>query len=80
MTDNRESELRQLVVFKLADEEFGADIGNVREIIRLPEITTVPTAPPTILGVINLRGDTIPILSLQRLFDLFRGGGNTLCQ
>ncbi len=68
MPDNRDSELRQLVVFRVAEEEFGADINNVREIIRLPGITSVPNAPSTILGVINLRGETIPILSLNRLF------------
>ena len=65
---NEISELKQLVVFQLENEEFGADINSVREIIRLPDITSVPTAPSTILGVINLRNETIPIISLRRLF------------
>ena len=68
MSDNGNSELRQFVVFRLGDEEFGADIINVREIIRLPEITSVPSTPSLILGVVNLRGEMIPILSLHRLF------------
>jgi len=55
-------------VFKLAGEEFGADIANVLEIIRLPEITSIPSTPSLILGVVNLRGEMIPILSLHRLF------------
>ncbi|MEE8353617.1 MAG: chemotaxis protein CheW, partial [Dehalococcoidales bacterium] len=46
----------QLVVFDLAAEFYGVDIGDVREIIRMQAITRVPGAPPFVEGVINLRG------------------------
>jgi len=60
----------KLVVFKLADEEFGAPINQVYEILRLVEITRVPRAPRFIEGVINLRGKVIPVLDLRRRFEL----------
>jgi purine-binding chemotaxis protein CheW len=60
----------KIVVFKLADEEFGAPIHQVHEILRLIEITRVPRAPRFIEGVINLRGKVIPVLDLRRRFDL----------
>lgn len=59
---------RQLVVFKLADEEYGAPIEQVREIIRFVSITAVPKAPESVLGVISLRGRVIPVVSLRKRF------------
>jgi len=49
----------QLVIFRLRDEEFGADIASVLEISRLLDITHIPEAPGFIEGVINLRGQVI---------------------
>jgi len=60
----------KLVVFRLGDEEFGAPISQVHEILRLVEITRVPRAPRFIEGIINLRGRIIPILDLRKRFDL----------
>jgi purine-binding chemotaxis protein CheW len=60
----------QLVVFTLGGEEYGVPINYVREIIRKPEITHMPNAPMFILGVINLRGQIIPIISLHTRFNL----------
>ncbi len=60
----------QLVVFTLGEEEYGVMIQYVKEIIRKPEITHLPNAPDFILGVINLRGEIIPILSLAGRFQL----------
>jgi purine-binding chemotaxis protein CheW len=60
----------KMVVFRLGDEEFGAPINQVHEILRLVEITRVPRAPKFIEGVINLRGRIIPIIDLRRRFDL----------
>jgi purine-binding chemotaxis protein CheW len=60
----------KVVIFRLADEEFGAPIHQVHEILRLIEITRVPRAPRFIEGVINLRGKVIPVLDLRRRFDL----------
>lgn len=56
----------QLVVFRLGNEEFGADISQVREIIRAGEITGIPQAPPDIHGVINLRGQITTVVNLRK--------------
>jgi purine-binding chemotaxis protein CheW len=61
---------RQLVVFDLNDEAYGVDIGAVREIIRMQEITRVPRAPRFIEGVINLRGKVIPVVDLRERFSM----------
>lgn len=58
----------QLVVFKLGSADFGARIEQIREINRLVPITGVPKAPPGVLGIINLRGTVIPVISLRERF------------
>jgi len=60
----------QLVIFRLRDEEFGADIASVLEISRLLDITHIPEAPGFIEGVINLRGQVIAVVDLARQFRL----------
>ncbi len=60
----------QLVVFDLAAEFYGVDIGDVREIIRMQSITRVPGAPPFIEGVINLRGKVVPVVDLRKRLGL----------
>ena len=60
----------QLVVFDLADEAYGVDIGAVREIIRMQDITKVPSAPAFVEGIINLRGSVIPVVDLRKRFAL----------
>src|SRR6266850_2249722 len=48
-----------IVGFRIGNETYGVRIGSVREIVRVPEITSVPSAPDLIEGVINLRGKII---------------------
>ena len=60
----------QLVTFSLGAEEFGVDIMQVQEIIRIPPITRVPNTMPYLEGVINLRGNIIPVLSLRIRFGM----------
>jgi purine-binding chemotaxis protein CheW len=75
-TRDRETEkesLMQLVGFVLGKELFGVDILMVQEIIREAAITTIPDAPDFIEGVINLRGNIIPIIDLRKRLRL-RGG------
>lgn len=55
----------QLVVFKLGSEEFGVEIRNVQEIIRMTNITKIPQASGYIKGVINLRGKIIVVIDLN---------------
>ncbi|SPF44455.1 CheW-like domain protein [Candidatus Desulfosporosinus infrequens] len=62
----------QLVTFSLGSEEFGVDIMRVQEIIRIPPITRVPKAPDYVEGVINLRGNVIPVVSLRNRFGMNR--------
>jgi purine-binding chemotaxis protein CheW len=65
-------ELLQLVSFNIGGEEFGVDILQVQEIIRMLEVTRVPNAPEYVDGVINLRGKVIPIIDLRRRFEMQR--------
>ncbi|MBN2545347.1 MAG: purine-binding chemotaxis protein CheW [Spirochaetes bacterium] len=58
-----------LVTFKISSELYGIDIMDVMEIIRLCEITPIPNSPDFIDGVINLRGDIIPIVDLKKRFN-----------
>lgn len=66
----REQEILQLVTFHVGDEEFGVEILEVREINRMMEITRVPHAPDFVEGVINLRGQVIPVVDLRKRFGL----------
>jgi len=59
------SELLQLVSFKIGSEEYGIDILNVKEINRMVNITKVPNSPAFVEGIINLRGQVIPVVSLR---------------
>jgi len=68
-TTNTHSE-QQLVVFDLAQEAYGVDIGTVREIIRMQDVTSVPHRPDYVSGVINLRGRITPVVDLRKRFDL----------
>ena len=56
----------QLVVFELGDESYGVDISRVQDINRMQEITEIPHAPESVVGVINLRGRVIPVIDLRK--------------
>src|SRR6266480_534448 len=58
----------QVVGFRIGNETYGVRIASVREIVRVPEITAVPSAPELIEGVINLRGKIIPVMDLRKRF------------
>ncbi|HBE02994.1 MAG: hypothetical protein A2096_07740 [Spirochaetes bacterium GWF1_41_5] len=60
----------QYVAFKLGNEEYGVKILSVQEIYSLPVLTRIPNTPPFIKGVINLRGDVIPIIDLRTKFNM----------
>lgn len=60
----------QVVAFNLGKEEYAVDILNVQEIIRLLNITRVPKSENHIEGVVNLRGNIIPIINLHKKFNL----------
>mgnify|MGYP000879463485 CR=1 FL=1 len=60
----------QYVVFKLNKEEYGIDIMNVKEIITYQESIHVPNTPKFIEGIINYRGNVIPIINLKKRFNI----------
>lgn len=58
------------LTFRLGENEYAIDILAVREIIGVPDITTVPRMPAFVKGVINLRGKVIPVVDLRQRFGL----------
>lgn len=63
-------DILQLVSFKLDEIEYGIDILSVHEILRIPEITRLPNTPEYIKGVINLRGNVIPVVDIRLRFGM----------
>lgn len=62
----------QVATFNIGAEEYGVDISQIQEIIRMVEITRVPRTPAFMEGVINLRGQLIPIIDLRARFGMER--------
>ncbi len=62
--------LDQLISFSMGNEDYGVDIQTVKEVIRFKAITRLPKAPDFVKGVINLRGDIIPIIDLRERFGM----------
>ena len=60
VTDNA-----QFIVIKIGQEQFGIDIQHIDNIVRMQNITRVPKVPDYFKGVINLRGEIIPVMSLR---------------
>ena len=69
-SNSKTTDLLQLVGFQLDDEEYGIDILKVQEINRITEITKIPQSPDFVEGVINLRGNVIPIIDLRKRFNM----------
>ncbi|MGK0154686.1 MAG: purine-binding chemotaxis protein CheW [Neolewinella sp.] len=67
---DQDSQGSQVVSFRLGEEEYGVNIMTVQEIILIGCITQVPEVPEHVLGVINLRGNVIPILNLRCRFGM----------
>lgn len=55
----------QYIVVRLGEEQYGIDIRYIDNIVRMQKITRVPKVAPYLKGVINLRGEVIPIMSLR---------------
>ena len=64
------AELRQLISFSVGEEEYGLELPRVKEVIRVRQATWLPRAPSFVKGIINLRGDVIPIIDLRDKFGL----------
>jgi purine-binding chemotaxis protein CheW len=70
MENNEIDQSKQYVVLTLGKEEYGIDIQKVQIIEKISAITRVPKAPEFIKGVINQRGEIIPVMSLRLKFNL----------
>jgi len=65
-----EGHKNRYLTFYLEDELYGMDIASVQEIIAMMKTTPVPKTPKSVEGVMNLRGNIIPVVSLRTLFDM----------
>ncbi len=63
---------QQVVCFRVQEEEYGIDIMKVQEIIRISEITSVPNAPKFVEGIVNLRGNVLPVIDMRTRFGIDR--------
>lgn len=74
MTEKQEQDTKnnytQMVLFRLAKEQFAVEIQQVKEIVRPPETTKIPMSPEYIAGIANLRGNVLPILDTRQRLDL----------
>jgi purine-binding chemotaxis protein CheW len=65
-----DTELIEIVEFRLATEIYGLESGYVREVYPLKEFTPLPGVPPFVLGIVNVRGQILSIIDLKKFFDL----------
>ncbi len=72
-TGRKEEEIKKasyILNFKLGNELYGVDVENIREVVRAGKITPVPNVHYHVLGIMNLRGRIIPVISLRRFFGM----------
>lgn len=68
--DGENTQQNQYLSFFVAGEEYALGILDVREIVEFTTLTKIPSAPPAIRGVVNLRGRVVPVVDLARRFGL----------
>ena len=56
---------KQYIILKFDNEQYGIDITYIDNIVRLQKITRVPHAQPYFLGIINLRGEVVPVMNAK---------------
>ncbi|MFD2112106.1 chemotaxis protein CheW [Thiorhodococcus fuscus] len=60
----------QILTFMLDGEIYGTDIAQIQEVLEYRRVTPVPRTPDFMLGVINLRGNVVPVVDLRRQFEM----------
>lgn len=63
---NATASVLQYVTFELAGQSYGVNIGDAVEVIRMVDMADPPEAPPYVVGVINIRGQIVPIIDMRR--------------
>ena len=61
---------KQFIIFKLNDEKFAASINHIASITEYASITPLPNGPAYVDGLLNLRGDIIPVINLKKRFKM----------
>lgn len=64
------NDAKQYIILKFDSEQYGIDIAYIENIVRVQPITRVPHSQDYFLGIINLRGEVVPVMSMRRKFDL----------
>ena len=64
--DIAENDAKQYIVVKIGDEQYGIDISYIDNIVRMQKITRVPKIQTYFKGVINLRGEIVPVMSVRK--------------
>jgi purine-binding chemotaxis protein CheW len=70
-----ESALLQLCVLRVGAEEYVVDLARVDEVLRVPPVTPLPRAPAFLEGVVNLRGEMLPVVDVRRRLGVPKGQG-----
>ena len=60
----------EVLEFLLAHERYAIETAYVREVYRLHNLTPLPCTPPFILGIVNVRGQLLPVMDIKKFFDL----------
>ena len=64
LKNNSEQSVRQYLTFLIGGEEYAVSLLKVKEIIEYDVVTTIPKTPAWVRGVINLRGNVVPVIDL----------------
>lgn len=70
MSTAKITETARYLTFRLGDELFAINVFKTREVLDISHITRVPTAPGYLRGVVNVRGNAIPVVDLRNKFGL----------
>ena len=68
--ETQDEESKQYIVVQIGNEKYGIDIGYIDNIVRMQKITRVPKAQSYFKGVINLRGEIVPVMSIRKKMGL----------
>ena len=68
--ETQETETKQYIVVQIGNEKYGIDIGYIDNIVRMQKITRVPKVQHYFKGIINLRGEIVPVMSIRKKMGL----------